>query len=67
MIHDNTTTIESESIDYLNEDSHSVDEDEANQEIIKGDFVVVNVHGKSSMRHYFARVDAFDGDLCIPC
>ena len=38
-----------------------MDEDEADQEII-GNFVVVKVHGKSSMRHYIARVNAFDGD-----
>ena len=46
----------------MNDDSDSIDEDKADQEIIEGDFVVVKVHGKSSMRHYIARVDAFDGD-----
>ena len=39
-----------------------MNEDEADQEIIEGAFVVVKVHGKLSMRQYIARVDAFDGD-----
>ena len=62
LVHDDTSSSESESLNHLNEDSDSVDEDEADQEIIEGDFVVVKVHGKSSVRHYIARVDAFDGD-----
>ena len=62
LVHDNTSSSESESLDHLNDDSDSVDEDEADQEIIEGDFVLAKVHGKSSMRHYIARVDAFDGD-----
>ena len=62
LVHNDTSSSESESLDYLNDDSDSVDEDEADQEIIERDFVVVKVHWKSSMRHYIARVDAFDGD-----
>ena len=65
LVHDDTSSSESESLDHLNNDSDSVDEDEAGQktiETIEGDFVVVKVHRKSSMRHYIARVDAFDGD-----
>ena len=62
LIHDDTFSSESEPLDHLNDDSDSVDEDQADQEIIAGDFVVVKVHGKSSMRHYIAKVDAFDGD-----
>ena len=51
-------------LDHLNDDSDSVDEDEADQGIIEKYFVVVKVHGKSSMRHYIARVDAFNRDEC---
>ena len=57
-----TSSSESESLDHLNDDSDFVDEDEADQEIIEGYFVVEKVRGKSSMRHYIARVDALDGD-----
>ena len=62
LVHDDTSSSESESLDHLNDDSDTVNEDEAHQEIIEGGFVVVKIHGKSSMRHYIARVDAFDSD-----
>ena len=62
LVHDDTSSSESESLDHLNDDSDSVNEDEANQEIIEVDFVVVKVHRKSSMRQYIERVDAFDND-----
>ena len=62
MVHDVTSSSENESLDHLNDHSDSVDEDEADQKIIEADFVVVKVHGKSSMRHYIARANAFDGD-----
>ena len=62
LVHDDTSSCESESLDHLNDDSYSVNKDKADQEIIEGDFNVVKIHGKSSMRHYIARVDAFDSD-----
>ena len=39
-----------------------MNENEANQKIIKGDYIVVKVRGKSRMRRYIAKVDALNGD-----
>ena len=72
LVYDETSSSESESLDHLNDDSDFVDEDEADQEIIEGDFVVVKAYGKLSMCHYMREwilltVMSLKGSFCGGC
>ena len=61
MVHKDTSSSESESLDHWNDNSDSENKDEANQEIIEDDFVVLKVHTTIEHASLLSRGNAIGG------